>query len=331
MASHTETAHRWAQGVFLDFEARGVPASEDRNGNRWPRPLKSFNMIADGPSIYSYGSHFEIARIVESPGAGRVVLFTTRSYSVSTSKHMGYVRYAIPSSVQVFRVDDFYATPQQVLESYVKRAIVAHTKASRARTYVQSHLDDAERELAEAEAYAAAFRVDFQRPALSDLTARAAEAAARERAAAKADREAAEARRALQRVTDATGFAEWQAGVLGSRCPYSYARTETDGAYLRRSPDGENLETSQGASVPWEHALKAFRFVKLVRERGTPWNRNGKQVRVGHYQLDRVDADGSFTAGCHRIEWPEIEALAKREGVLDAMPSADALTVTGAA
>ena len=40
--------------------------------------------------IYSYGSHFCIARFVDS----KTLLFTERRYSKSTSKHINYVRHA---------------------------------------------------------------------------------------------------------------------------------------------------------------------------------------------------------------------------------------------
>jgi hypothetical protein len=84
--------------------------------------------------------------------------------------------------------------------------------------------------------------------------------------------------------------------------------------------DGAELVTSQGARVPLSHAVKAFRFVKLIRQSGGHWERNGRVVRVGHYQLDAIDPDG-FKAGCHRINWPEIERVAKLAGVFELPPS----------
>ena len=335
MATHMQVAHRWAQGVYRGARtASGIP--EDTAG--WPRGLKGFNMYSEGPTLYSYGTHFPLARIVETPNAGTVIVFNDESRSISTSKHQTYTRRAIPAGVQVFDVGDaihyFMGYPdaethRRVLSMYEAKAEKEQGAASRARLYVQSHLDRAQRFLNEAQAYADAFGVEWERPALADLSARAAEAAKRERearAAAEAARKAAEE---AAKVRDAGAFEAWRSGASGSRCPYSYSRTATGGAYLRRSPDGESLETSQGAAVPWEHALKAFRFVKLVRERGEPWQRNGRQVRVGHYQLDRIEASGDFRAGCHLIEWAEIERLAKAEGVFDAAPSAEAQTESG--
>lgn len=70
------------------------------------------------------------------------------------------------------------------------------------------------------------------------------------------------------------------------------------------------LETSHGASVPLVHALRVFRFLKLCRDAGRGWQSNGKALRVGHFRVDSVAPSGDFVAGCHRINWPEVERLA---------------------
>jgi hypothetical protein len=82
--------------------------------------------------------------------------------------------------------------------------------------------------------------------------------------------------------------------------------------------------------VPLEHAVRVFRFVKLCRERGEAWQRNGRSLRVGHFQVDSVDANGDFTAGCHFIAWPETEAAAIAAGVAD-LASEDTRDLTAAA
>lgn len=86
------------------------------------------------------------------------------------------------------------------------------------------------------------------------------------------------------------------------------------------------LETSQGATVPLVAAIRAFRFVKLVKERGEPWHRNGQTLPVGHFQIDRIETTGNFRAGCHAIDWQEIEALATELGVF-ALPADSAAIV----
>ena len=69
----------------------------------------------------------------------------------------------------------------------------------------------------------------------------------------------------------------------------------------------DNMETSKGAIVPLSDAEKAYRFAMIKRSQG--WERNGEQFKVGYYDLDRVNEQGVI-AGCHRVNWNEIERFA---------------------
>jgi len=60
------------------------------------------NLYFTGDTIYSYGSHFPIARHVTNDAGERAVLFTTATYSVTTSSHCSAVRSAIPSGMRIF-------------------------------------------------------------------------------------------------------------------------------------------------------------------------------------------------------------------------------------
>lgn len=88
---------------------------------------------------------------------------------------------------------------------------------------------------------------------------------------------------------------------------------------------GDTLATSWGAEVPLAHAVKVFRFVKLCRARGESWHRNGKTIRVGHFQVDSISSNGDFVAGCHKFKWEEVERAARIAGVLESEPSAEAV------
>lgn len=138
------------------------------------------------------------------------------------------------------------------------------------------------------------------------------------------EREAAESAR-IANERKAAEIAAWRAGG-----PRVYFDSDHGGAAIRatgveRDASGEiiggTLETSHGASVPLAHAIRVFRFLKLMRERGEGWQRNGRTIRVGHYAVDSVRPDGGFTAGCHRFAWPEIETLALALGVFDVAPA----------
>jgi len=143
-------------------------------------------------------------------------------------------------------------------------------------------------------------------------------------------RRAAEAERA--RLKEAADLESWLAGDRGVRV---YASRAGGAAYIRavdveRNAAGEivrgTLETSQGADVPLVQAIRAFRFIKLVRDRGTPWHANGAQVRVGHFRVDRITAAGDMRAGCHSFQWQDIETLARDLGVFELAPDDSAVT-----
>lgn len=326
MASHSVVAHRWAQN--------------DKPGAN----LNGYGMHCAGGRVYSWGAHFIIAmftRTKERRGkpAREVVLFNADGYSSSTAKHKSIVRRAIPSRYEVFSVPDLrdinYSSPHdggKVLQWHVAQAAEAFAKSERARTYKQLHLDDAERHLEEAERFADAFGLKFKRPAsleaaAAKLAKEAAKKAKQEKAARKAQAERQAAEQARQREVDAIRFEEWKAGNT-PYCPSSYRADANGRCYVRRSPDGESLQTSQGAEVPWDHAVKAFRFIRHVIKTGEEFHTNGRVVRVGHYKVDCIDRFGNMRAGCHSFDWADMKALAEREGVWALEPSTEAVEVT---
>lgn len=140
--------------------------------------------------------------------------------------------------------------------------------------------------------------------------------------AARRDAERAEAAR-LATLKREEQIAAWHKGAP-VRIHFD---AESGGAAIRIV--GDQLETSHGATVPLAHAVKAFRFVKLVRQRGVAWERNGKTIRVGHFQIDRIDAEGNFTAGCHKFTWPEIERAAILAGVAEESADDSAVEPSG--
>lgn len=331
MTDHQTIAHRWAQ---------------DKGAK-----LTGYAMFCASGIIYSHGRHFPIARFVSTPErrgkpSQRVVLFNADGYSVSTAKHQSYTRRAIPEGVPVFKIPalseyEDYTAPvygKRVLEWHVKQAAELYAKAQRARVNGPWLERQAEAHLSEAERFAAAFGHRWKRPAsLAVLAEAVAKETAKQAKAAKKARAEQEARQKAEmerrREIDADSFAMWQAGE-SRHCPQSYRSRPDGSAYVRRwkTGDVDELQTSQGASVPWEHAVKAFRFIALCMIRGEGWQRNGRVVRVGHYQIDRIEPNGDMVAGCHRFAWEAMRALADREGVLMNVPGkAEAQAIIAAA
>lgn len=122
MATHENVAIRWIAGH--DKQAKG------------------YAMFFSGDTIYSYGYHFAIARFVDTP-RGRVCLFNSEGYSVSTAKHKTIVWRQLcrwRPAMAVFDVP-FVATADRDgahaanVASLRARASEARDKASRARVY----------------------------------------------------------------------------------------------------------------------------------------------------------------------------------------------------
>lgn len=64
------------------------------------------NFFFEGTSIYSYGHHFEVGRIVKNKQGKKAYLINEDYYSATTSKHQCHVRNAIPTWAMVFSVGD---------------------------------------------------------------------------------------------------------------------------------------------------------------------------------------------------------------------------------
>lgn len=260
----------------------------------------------NGDTVYSYGSHFPIARHYRG-----AVLFTSRDHSVTTARHKG-ITWGACHHLPVFTVSDVMTNPSgKDVREYGEQIQGLALKAGKARN-PDNALSVLESAVNEANRFCErfGFKTRFTMPDnLEELRAKARASAERERKA-KAAREAKFERDAQETI------AKWLAGEMVS-VPYAIGSV-----YLRVRPfvgdcpatDGvPMMETSKGAKVPLQEAQKAFRFAVIMRERG--WHRNGDKFQVGDYQLDAVNAQG-VVAGCHRIAWPEIERFAKLQGWL---------------
>jgi hypothetical protein len=105
-----EIAHLWAHQT----------QSEARNPGG--------NFYFQDKTIYSYGSHFPIARHVTNDKGEAAILFTNRTYSNTTAKHIGNVRQSLPPGVPVFYVHNpkdqtasEYRTQRADVEALIKK------------------------------------------------------------------------------------------------------------------------------------------------------------------------------------------------------------------
>ena len=260
--------------------------------NKSRTSAKGSHFYFEGDTIYSYGSHFPIARHYNG-----VVLFTSKGHSVTTARHKSVTRSAC-SHLEVFTVADPMAKPSGAdVKNYAKNIETLATKAGRARN-PDFALQILETEVNEANSFCErfGFKTRFTMPANMDELREKAQASAKREREAKARREA-------KFVADcAETVAKWLAGESVT-IPYQYS------AVLLRAQDGD-MQTSKSARVPLDEAERAFRFCLKMRDKG--WHKNGDTFKVGNYQLDAVNEFGVI-AGCHRVAWAEIERFAKSQ------------------
>lgn len=319
------TAHVWAQ--------QNKASGKSHNGNL------SFN----GETLFSYRT--PIGRFVQTNDARRAVLITSETFSVTTSgKHMPALWRAIDYGRGNFapafcvphldtdsashaenmayligeyqkltgklrRMRDYWGDESALIGQLAERANIATQYAAAFGLELPDLWPT--RDGAEIWKYRAEREAKFNAPGMAEKRERERERRAERKAEKERERRANEIQAAREAIAD------WRDGARNF-LPYTANRDENGGALLRVR--GDMLETSQGARVPLADAIRVFRFVKLCRERGEAWQRNGATLPVGAFQVDRVAPNGTFRAGCHLIHWPEIERAAIAAGVENIAP-----------
>lgn len=308
-------AHVWAQ--------RTQETGRSHNGNFW----------FEGETIYSYRT--PIARFITTKSA-TVALVTSETFSVTTSgKHMGPIRRALRDDMPTFYVPFIASRPngcgyfrgkeysaQEAAEANLKhienRYYENRQRLLRSRDRQTWALDGLRASYSERVQFALLFEIDYTP---RDVDADVAEITARwDRLEAKrndptyvAKRERERARKEQRELEKAAEAIEaWRRGELYSpfRGRHSYRNTPV---VLRVR--GENVETSRGASVPVHHAKRIWSAIKNCYLTQSTWQRNGHAMPIGHFQVDRIEADGTLIAGCHVIRFAELARLAVALGV----------------
>lgn len=278
------------------------------------------NVFAESGTIYSYGRHFPMSRFYTLPGkdAGRVVLYTSRGYSVSTARHLSYVRAAVRGQ----RVFTVYKVCNSCGGDLSKRehkenlrvmleecaALVAKSKNPRLRESTRSGFIARSEELRKAaNEYRRAFKLGGRDVASVGVAAERIVKA--ERAAAlKAKKEAAR-----RKAESEERFARWCAGAEDVRGIFSDFPVTFR---LKPGTKGRIVETSLGAEFASAAARAAWpALVKLRGELmgakvGAIADLPRGQIEIGRFSVNRVTLSG-FVVGCHNVAWEAAENLAR--------------------
>jgi hypothetical protein len=264
-----------------------------------PTISKSANsMSCYNGKLFSYSTC--IAQIVDN-----TVIHNTYGYSVTTSKQQGLAGFASRHySSQIYlefpqRGLDHLLFNQSDFDNFVlkhnKRLIEeALIKASRSRKYSDQYKATALRIIGNLTKYALFYKLSYTVPNTDDLT----------ESALKADKEAKalEKIRIAERIKQQTeALANWRKG--------DDVRNHFEVTALRIKDDV--IETSRGARIPLEHAVKFWGLIKAWHEKGTSYVKSNHSIHLGNYAVNRFEND-ILTVGCHQIPYSEIQNIANQ-------------------
>lgn len=265
-----------------------------------------------GHNLYSYSTI--IGRLIQNKRKQQAALVSIRSYSVTTSKHQSWMRAAV-SHMTVFHVwcVDPMQTPRKYMDEYKQRLMDLVGKWDRATRHKPYLLEEITELVAEANEFAAFHGLktrlgDPKKLKLDAMIEMSRKVAEQNRERERKDAKRREAAQAKEEADNEIKRQKWLAGE-GNYYPYKHDES------TRLRIVGDKLETSKGAEVPLQHAIKAFKFVKACHDKGKTYERNGKTIHVGHFAIDKIDEAGNVKAGCHVIEWEEVLRVAKLAGI----------------
>lgn len=265
-----EVAHVWAQ----------QRQSNGRNAGK--------SLFFEGATIYSYGVHFPIARFYKD-----VVLFNRRDYSVTTSKHKGYVLDALRGVCDVIYVDE--PTQERIdIEKEIQgvREAIARSGRSRKGWSKTVHLNTGARLLHNLKQAMSVFGqgpTDEQTLEISKLEDLINQLEEEVRAFAQKEQKAIKQKQM-------ESFAKWRAGETKRAAWSPFDAIRLKGGYI---------QTVRGATIDLDHARKLWDAIK---------NQQAVEgLDLGNYRVDRIEGD-HLVVGCHRIPMDEINAMAEKLG-----------------
>lgn len=248
------------------------------------------NVYFKGDELYSYGSHYMIARFVETSGGATAVLFNNKSYSVTTTRHTSRA-WGASSQYAQFDVENNCADSKvEHKANLVGLLIVASEKlksAKRARSNADWKARDYSQAVQAAKQYADLFvgpktAENISEEDLGPVLTLALDT--------------------IKKVNK-KAITDWRNGLnvqLAHNVP----------CMLRVSKSGSDIQTSQFASFPIEHAKRTWPLINRAKAKGG-WTSNSDRITLGHFRIDSISARGDIWAGCHRVAYAEVERLAK--------------------
>ena len=298
--------------VFNNSELAHIWAAQTQNEGR------AGSFYFNGKTIYSYGSHFPIATM-----DGNNVLFTKRTYSNTTAKHIGLTRRAITHKTLIYCYDvpvnlKYASTEHENNLNRWKREIKSlfDELGNKKIRNTQDRINGINNLISELNIYCQYFKLKVKDSELKSLLSIAGQPDFLEQAReAKAKLNAANEKRMKQAVK-AYGqyiilWREYKDSAIKELptkikdlCNY-YANNTDAFTRLRYNADQNRVETSKGVQIPADIAKRAFIQLNGCME-GTC---NSINVPVLSYTITETTKD-YIKAGCHTIPKSDVWYIA---------------------
>lgn len=257
------------------------------------------NFYFTGDTIYSYGSHFPIARIYNGK-----VLFTTRGYSNTTSKHIAMVRSACSHMDKIYMpyvltgkiglYDDEHNKNLQYWANEIKISIGKLARARKKEIYL-SEISHAKSQM---QAYIDFFKLkvkaEYKTLLQADDSKGFSEYLSKQQARIKREQAAAKRKDEQALVRGIKNFREFKERNI-------YNRDDRD--YLRYNKELEQVETSQGVPIPVDVAKRIYKSIVSAQKKGMP-----DDMQILGYSVKEITPD-YVKVGCHTLYMDEINSL----------------------
>lgn len=281
-----DIAHEWA----YDTDGKGIGAGA--------------NILYGGGCIYSYGNHFMIARHVKNDKGETAVLFTERTYSQTTAKHIKAVEDAV-SHKHIIYVADPALTKEELFNNWnVQMVNIVHHLEGAKRPgkfilQIQEVFNDAKK-------YADFFGYALPTSLVDIGTVSGLEQFQAHLQAEKKAQELQEAKEAKKQAKLHTQkLKAWRAFETTN----FYGRDGWD--YLRCNVRTCEIETTQQVSIPLDAGEGLYQIVKVTIAKGGC--KDCGFLFMGKYPVLEINKV-FIEVGCHKISLKEINRFANQQG-----------------
>lgn len=244
----------------------------------------------DNEKIYSYGTHYELARFIDN----NTVLINDEGYSVTTSKHINEVTYA----TRQYKQFNLTETDLDYVHGHIKNYLLPKlTNARKPELYINPILSLWETlndylVHTKTKRYKSNPKYKFIKTVVNTLNTDSESLQERLRLQAEVERRA-KAKKERKAIAEALPkFLNYEIGS------FRYGTED----FLRISREGSMVETSQGVKVTVKDATLLYRMIQAGKDI--------KGHRISHYSVTSIN--GTLKIGCHNINMDSVHEVGKQ-------------------